>query len=175
MSNNTFSFSPAEYIAIHKFLFTGILDIKTARKIRKYDISKDESILNGNSVSYGRADSIRETLDYDFAKEKAFNYKGLTKREKAQHIAKFMSGIWQIHPFGEWNTRTTAVFIIKYLRTLGFKANNELFEENSLYFRNALIRANYNNLEKSIYETMEYLNRFFENLLLDKKNLLDKP
>ncbi|MCL2484767.1 MAG: Fic family protein [Endomicrobia bacterium] len=173
LSNNTFVFSPAEYIAIHKFLFIDILDSITAGKIREYDISKDEPILNWDSVSYGRANSIRETLDYDFAQEKAFSYKGLTKQEKVEHIVKFMSGIWQIHPFGEGNTRTTAVFIIKYLRTLGFKANNDLFEENSLYFRNALVRANYNNLENGIYETMEYLNRFFGNLLLGEKNVLN--
>jgi fido (protein-threonine AMPylation protein) len=173
LSNNTFALSPAEFISIHKFLFTGILDSKITGKIRRYDISKDEAILNGDSVSYGRADSIRETMDYDFKQEKAFNFKGLTKQEKVEHIMKFMSGIWQIHPFGEGNTRTTAVFIIKYLRTLCFKTNNELFDENSLYFRNALVRANYNNLEKGVYETFEFLRRFFGNLLLNEKNRLN--
>ena len=173
LSNKTFTFNPAELISIHKFLFTGILDDKITGKFRKYDISKDEPILNGDSVSYSRADSIKETLDYDFKKEKSFNFKGLTKQEKVEHIAEFMSDIWQIHPFGEGNTRTMAVFIIKYIRTLGFKANNELFDENSLYFRNALVRANYNNLEKGIYETKEYLHRFFGNLLLGEKNKLN--
>ena len=173
LAKNAFSFSPAEFIAIHKYLFTGILGATTAGKIRKYDISKDEPILNGDSVSYGRADSIRETLNYDFETEKAFKYSGLDKREKVKHIAKFTSDIWQIHPFGEGNTRTTAVFIIKYLRALGFSANNDLFEKNSKYFRNALVRANYQNLEKDVHYTMEYLNRFFGNLLLDEKNTLD--
>jgi fido (protein-threonine AMPylation protein) len=173
LSNNTFAFSPAELVSIHKFLFTGILDAKTAGKIRRDDIYKNEPILNGDTVSYGRADSIKETLDYDFAQEKTFNFKGLTKREKVEHIAKFLSGIWQIHPFGEGNTRTTATFIIKYLRTLGFNADNEFFEKNALYFRNALVRANYNDLENGVYDTMEYLHRFFGNMLLDEKNKLN--
>jgi fido (protein-threonine AMPylation protein) len=173
LGKNSFTFSPAEFISIHKYLFTGLLDGVTAGKIRKYDISKDEAILNGDTVNYGRADSIREMLNYDFETEKAFKYSGLDKQEKVKHITKFTSDIWQVHPFGEGNTRTTAVFIIKYLRTLGFSANNDLFEKNSKYFRNALVRANYQNLEKDVYYTMEYLNRFFGNLLLGEKNTLD--
>jgi len=173
LSTNTFSFSPAELISIHKALFTGILDRKIAGKIRDYDITKDEPILNGDTVVYGRADSIKETLDYDFAQEKNFNYKGLSKREKVEQLAKFTSGIWQIHPFGEGNTRATAVFIIKYLYTLGFKTINDMFEKNAKYFRNALVRANYQNLAEDIPYTMEFLNKFFGNLLLGEKNLLD--
>lgn len=129
--------------------------------------------MNGDSVSYGRAYSIKEMLDYDFDREKKFLYRGLNKIEKVEHIAKFLSCIWQIHPFGEGNTRTTAVFIIKYLRALGFDADNVLFEKNSKYFRNALVRANYQNLEKEIDYTMEYLSRFFGNLLLGEKNILN--
>ena len=173
LSTHTFSFSPAELISIHKALFSGIFDDEIAGKIRAYDITKKEPILNGDTVIYGRADSIMETLDYDFGQEKKFNYKGLSKREKVERLAKFTSGIWQIHPFGEGNTRATAVFIIKYLYTLGFVTNNDLFEQNSKYFRNALVRANYQNLNQDIYYTMEYLNKFFGNLLLGEKNLLD--
>ena len=173
LSTHTFSFSPAELISIHKVLFTGILDKEIAGKIRTYDITKKEPILNGDTVVCGRADSILETLDYDFAQEKKFNYKGLSKREKVEQLAKFTSGIWQIHPFGESNTRTTAVFIIKYLYTLGFSTNNDMFEAYSKYFRNALVRANYQNLDKDIYYTYEYLNKFFGNLLLGENNLLD--
>ncbi len=173
LSTHTFSFSPAELISIHKVLFSGIFDDEIAGKFRTYDITKKESILNGDTVIYGRADSIMETLDYDFEQEKKFNYKGLSKREKVERLAKFTSGIWQIHPFGEGNTRATAVFIIKYLYTLGFVTNNDLFEQNSKYFRNALVRANYQNLNQDIYYTMEYLNKFFGNLLLGEKNLLD--
>ena len=173
LSTHTFSFSPAELISIHKALFSGIFDDEIAGKIRTYDITKKEPILNGDTVIYGRADSIMETLDYDFEQEKKFNYKGLSKREKVERLAKFTSGIWQIHPFGEGNTRATAVFIIKYLYTLGFVTNHDLFEQNSKYFRNALVRANYQNLNQDIYYTMEYLNKFFRNLLLGEKNLLD--
>lgn len=173
LSTHTFSFSPAELISIHKALFSGIFDDEIAGKIRTYDITKKEPILNGDTVIYGRADSIMETLEYDFEQEKKFNYKGLSKREKVERLAKFTSGIWQIHPFGEGNTRATAVFIIKYLYTLGFVTNNDLFEQNSKYFRNALVRANYQNLNQDIYYTMEYLNKFFGNLLLGEKNLLD--
>ena len=90
----------------------------------------------------------------------------------AENIAKFTSGLWQIHAFGEGNTRTTAIFIIKYLRTFGFDVTNDIFAENAWYFRNALVRANYNNLKLGIHATQEYLDRFFENLLLGENNIL---
>ena len=172
LSKNAFTFSPAEYIAIHKHLFTGILDAKTTGKLRNYDITKAEPILQGDTVQYGSALNLRETLDYDFAQEKKFSYKGLSKKQAAAHVAEFTSSLWQIHPFGEGNTRTTAVFLIKYLRLLGFKADNALFEENALYFRNALVRANYKNLEYGIDQTTEYLDRFFGNLLFGEKHAL---
>jgi fido (protein-threonine AMPylation protein) len=174
LESNTFSFSPAEYLSIHKYLFSGILNHKIVGKFRKYDITKPEAVLNGDTVIYGRSDSISETLDYDFKQEKKFDYKGLSQDEIVRHIAKFVSDIWQIHAFGEGNTRTTAVFAIKYLRLLGFKtANNELFDKNSLYFRNALVRANYQDLKNGVSYTMEYLNRFFGNLLLGEHNKLN--
>ena len=116
---------------------------------------------------YASYDSIRDTLDYDFSQEKNFSYEGLTVEESVKHVAKFTSGIWQIHPFGEGNTRSTAVFIIKYLKTFGFTVSNETFAENSWYFRNALVRANYNNWQNGIHATTEFLELFFENLLLN--------
>ena len=173
LSTHTFSFSPAELISIHKALFSGIFGDEIAGKIRTYDITKKEPILNGDTVIYGRADSIMETLDYDFGQEKKFNYKGLSKREKVERLAKFTSGIWQIHPFGEGNTRATAVFIIKYLYTLGFEMCSNVFVSYAKYLRNALVRANYQNLNQDIYCTMKYLNKFFGNLLLGEENLLD--
>ena len=173
LSTHTFTFSPAELISIHKTLFSGILDDNISGKIRNYEITKKEPILNGDTVIYGRSDSIKETLDYDFDIEKNFKYKGLTNEEKVRRIEKFISGLWQIHPFGEGNTRTTAVFTIKYLYTLGFETNNDLFEENSKYFRNALVRANYQNLKNDIPYTMKYLDNFFDNLLLGGKHTLD--
>ena len=149
------------------------MDDKIAGKIRTYDIVKEEEILNGGTVLYGRATTIIDMLDYDFRTEKEFDYKGLSKKEKVEHLVKFISGIWQIHPFAEGNTRTTAVFAIKYLYTLGFKLNKLPFKECSKYFRNALVRANYQNLDKGIPYTMTYLNKFFGNLLLDEENVLD--
>ena len=173
LSEKTFTFSPAEYKSIHGALFDGVLDKKIAGQFRTYNITKKEEILNNDTVVYGRADSIAETLEYDFAQEKQFDYSNLTKRQRIEHIERFMSGIWQIHPFGEGNTRATVVFIIKYLDTLGLHTNNEMFEKHAKYFRNALVRANYQNLEKNIPYTMEYLNKFFGNLLLGEKNRLD--
>jgi len=170
LSEKTFVFSPAEYVAIHRRLFTGIFAF--AGKIRDYNISKAEWVLNGQSVVYAGADSIRATLDYDFSQEKTFAYKGLDKRRTSEHIARFVSSIWQIHAFGEGNTRATAVFAIKYLRTLGFKVENDLFAENSWYFRNALVRANYNDHANGVYATLEYANLFFANLLLGENNPL---
>lgn len=170
LSEKTFSFSPAEYITIHKRLFTGIY--KFAGKIRDYNISKNEWVLNGETVYYASADSIRATLDYDFEQEKSFVYKGLAKEQIAEHFARFVSGLWQIHAFGEGNTRTTAVFTIKYLRTFGFAISNDLFAEHSWYFRNALVRANYADYKNNVYSTLEYLGRFFGNLLLGESNPL---
>ncbi|MCL1979303.1 MAG: Fic family protein [Methanomassiliicoccaceae archaeon] len=170
LSERSFTLSPAEYTTIHKRLFEGLYD--HAGKIRDYDISKSEWVLGGETVFYASADSIRATLDYDFLQEKNYNYRGKSKEEIARHIAKFVSGLWQIHAFGEGNTRTTAVFVIKYLHTLGFNVTNDIFTDNSWYFRNALVRANYNNLKNNIYSTTEYLDRFFGNLLLGEKNVL---
>lgn len=121
---------------------------------------------------YASADSLKATFEYDFEQEKKFSYKGLNEQETIEHIARFISYLWQIHIFGEGNTRTTAIFLIKYLRTFGFKVDNELFEQHSWYFRNALVRANYKNLAKNIHATNEFLLRFFENLLFGEKNIL---
>jgi fido (protein-threonine AMPylation protein) len=170
LSENTFSFSPVEYINIHKQLFEGVFD--HAGKIRDYNISKKEWVLKGESVLYAGAKNILSTLDYDFNQETLFNYKKITLLDSIKHIAKFVSDIWQIHPFGEGNTRTTAVFTIKYLRNLGFNVNNDAFAKHSWYFRNALVRANYNNLQKGIFATNEYLELFFFNLLLNENNEL---
>ncbi len=170
LSETAFSFSPNEYIAIHRKLFQGIY--KHAGKIRDYNITKKEWVLNGETVTYGSASELRATLEYDFSQEKDFNYRGLSMDEIIHHLAVFISRLWQIHIFGEGNTRTTAVFFIKYLRTLGFSATNDIFAENAWYFRNALVRANYTNLKKGIHETTEYLEVFLRNLLLNEKNEL---
>ncbi len=170
LSETAFSFSPNEYISIHRRPFQGMY--KEAGKIRDYNITKKEWVLDGATVVYGSALELKATLEYDFSQEKNFSYKGLSMDEIIHHLAVFISRLWQIHIFGEGNTRTTAVFFIKYLRTLGFSATNDIFAENAWYFRNALVRANYTNLQKGIYETTEYLEIFLRNLLLNKKNEL---
>ena len=170
LSETAFSFSPNEYVSIHRKLFQGIY--KHAGKIRDYNITKKEWVLDGATVMYGSASELRATLEYDFSQEKDFSYKGLSMDEIIHHLAVFVSRLWQIHIFGEGNTRTTAVFFIKYLRTLGFSATNDIFAENAWYFRNALVRANYTNLQKGIHETTEYLEAFLRHLLLNEKNEL---
>ena len=143
-----------------------------AGKLRDYNITKKEWVLDGASVTYGIAIELKETLEYDLSLEQQFNYKGLNTNDIIQHLASFITRLWQIHVFGEGNTRTTAVFGIKYMRSLGFDVTNDIFEENAWYFRNALVRANYTNLQAGIYETTEYLEIFLRNLLLNDHNEL---
>lgn len=170
LNEKTFHFSPAEYKMIHKRLFADVF--KHAGEIRTYNITKKEWILKDDTVLYASFESINDTLNYDFIVEKEFSYEGLSTIEAIKHIAKFTADIWQIHPFCEGNTRATAVFIIKYLKSFGFDVNNDLFSKNSWYFRNALVRANYNNVKNGVTATTKYLEMFFENLLLGKNNEL---
>ena len=170
LSEPAFSFTPNEYISIHKKLFTGIYD--HAGRLRDYNITKKEWVLDGASVLYGSASELRATLEYDFSEERKFSYKGLGMDEILHHLAVFVSRLWQIHVFGEGNTRTTAVFFIKYLRSLGFEADNDSFAENAWYFRNALVRANFNDLKNGIHETTEFLELFLRNLLLNEEHPL---
>lgn len=172
LAENTFSFTPDLLLSIHKRLFSGVFYKVKAGSFRDYNISKKEWVLDGESVLYANADMIRQTLDYDFNQEKSFDYSKVSKIDAVKHLTRFVANIWQIHPFGEGNTRTTAVFTIKYLNSLGFKVNNEPFDKNSWYFRNALVRANYTNITKGIYMNAEYLEKFFRNLLLDESNEL---
>ena len=170
ISEKAFSFTYQEYLSIHRRLFTGIYS--HAGRIRDYNITKKEWVLDGATVIYGSATELLATLDYDFSCEKKFSYKNLSMDEIIHHLAVFISRLWQIHVFGEGNTRTTAVFLIKYLHTLGFDVTNSTFAENAWYFRNALVRANYNNLKNGIHETTEYLELFLRNLLLNENNPL---
>ena len=170
LSEKSFVFSPAQYISIHSQLFKGIY--KHAGKIRDYNITKNEWVLDGDTVMYGGALDLKATLEYDFSVEKDFSYKNLSMDEIIKHLAVFIARLWQIHIFSEGNTRTTAVFFIKYLRTLGFDVTNDIFAEHAWYFRNALVRANYTNLKKGVHETTEYLELFLRNLLLGESNPL---
>lgn len=171
LSEQTFTFSPIEYLNIHRRLFQGIYS--HAGKIREYNITKQEWVLNGETILYASAESLKATLEYDLEQEKKFSYNGLSQQEIIEHITHFISYLWQIHIFCEGNTRTTAIFLIKYLRKLGYKeVNNELFAEHSWYFRNALVRANYEDLSKGIHKTDQYLIRFLSNLLLNENHSL---
>lgn len=170
LSERAFSFTPHEYLSIHKRLFTGIY--AHAGCVRDYNITKEEWVLGGATVLYGSASELCAALEYDFSQEKKFSYRNLSMDEIIHHLAVFISRLWQIHVFGEGNTRTTAVFFIKYLRTLGFDVTNDIFAEHAWYFRNALVRANYNDLKNGIHETTEYLEMFLRNLLLNEKHPL---
>ena len=165
-----FSFSPAQYLSIHRRLFEGIY--KHAGKLRDYNITKSEWVLDGDTVTYGGWSELRATLEYDFGQEKEFRYDGLSMDEVIRHLARFISRLWQIHVFGEGNTRTTAVFFALYLRSLGFHVTNDVFRDNAWYFRNAMVRANYSNLQKGVHETTEYLELFLRDLLLGENHLL---
>ena len=170
LTEKSFSFSP-EYLArIHRHLFQGLF--KFAGRYRDYDITKREWVLDGDTVLYASASMIQATLNYDFSQERQVKYTFLDTDKAIEQIAGFISGIWQIHPFGEGNTRTTAVFTLKYLQSFGFEVKNDMFKDHSWYFRNALVRANYNNYPKGISATNEYLVRFFRNLLLGEENEL---
>ena len=170
LEDKSFGFSPVALKNIHKFLFKDIYDF--AGNYRNYNITKNEEILNGDTVKCVNYQDIESYIEYDFKEEKDFDYSKLNKDELISHIIKFTSSIWQIHPFGEGNTRTTAVFIEKYLNSIGFNINNDMFKNNSLYFRNALVRSNYGNIPKGIYPTFQYLAMFFENLLQGKEHEL---
>ena len=170
LQTDAFTYSVAGLAAIHRAIFEGVF--KHAGRFRDYDISKKEWVLRGDSVLYGRWQDLRMAIEYDLGQEHQFDYTGLKKDQMVEHLAKFVSGLWQIHPFGEGNTRTTAIFTIKYLRSQGFSVNNDMFERHSWYFRNALVRANYRNLEKGIGYEPIFLVRFFRNLLLGENHTL---
>lgn len=170
LQTDAFTYSVAGLTAIHRAIFEGVF--KHAGRFRDYDISKKEWVLRGDSVLYGRWQDLRMAVEYDLEQERQFSYTALSKDQMVEHLAKFVAGLWQIHPFGEGNTRTTAIFTIKYLRSQGFSVNNDLFERYSWYFRNALVRANYRNLQKGISYEPIFLVRFFRNLLLGENNTL---
>ena len=167
LSSPTFDFSTGGYQSVHRRVFKGVM--KHAGEFRKYDITKKEWVLEGDTVLYLNWEDLRRAIDYDLEQERAYSYKGKSQDEMISHLTKFVSGLWQIHAFGEGNTRTTAVFTIQYLRSLGFDVNNDLFAKHSWYFRNALVRANYHNIAMGIDYTPIYLERFFRNLLLGEQ------
>ena len=169
-NDQAFTFSPVTIKYIHKMLFKDVYP--HAGEYRPYDFTRDEPILNGKSVKYASHHMIHDTFAYDFEEEKRKSYAGVSKEVILKRIAKFTSDIWQVHAFCEGNTRITAIFMELYLRSIGFKVNNDLFKEHSKYFRNALVRANYTDYSNDIYEDMSFLIKFYENLLFEGKNVL---
>ncbi len=170
LNERSFAFSVVGLTAIHRRIFDGVF--KFAGQIRNYNITKKEWVLRGDTVLYVSAPDIRNAIEYDFEQEKKFDYTGLNINQIISHLTDFVAGIWQIHPFQEGNTRTTAVFTIQYLRSMGFNVENDLFANNSWYFRNALVRANYQNLRQGVNRESTYLEKFFRNLLLGEQNEL---
>jgi len=170
LSEMAFTMSPIELLSIHRRLFEDIYTF--AGNVRTYNISKKEYILNGETVEYGDYKNLNEMIEHDIDKEKRFDYSTIEDMQRVEHFARFIADLWQIHPFAEGNTRTTAVFAIKYLRKLGFDVNNDSFEKESWYFRNALVRANYTDFKKNIHKTDIWLMKFLGNLLFDEKNIL---
>lgn len=177
LEDGSFTFSPIYLKSIHRRLFENIFEGELegwAGKFREINITKKEPILDGDTVTYANHFDILDYLKYDFEEEKSKDYTKLSQEQQVQRVAKFTSAIWQTHPFREGNTRTTAVFIEKYLRTKGYNVNNELFKENSVYFRNALVLSNYTNISKGINSNYEYLYSFFKKLLIDREIKLEK-
>lgn len=171
ISDDAFSFTVGQFISIHSYLFDGI--IKNSGKLREYNFTKPEWVLDNASVTYGDFRQLKQTLEYDFSVEQSFNYKGQSIDSIIDHLSIFIANLWQIHVFEEGNTRTTAVFVIKYLRSLGFDITNDEFAKNAWYFRNALVRANYTNISKGIFEDRSFLVLFLRNLLLGENNALE--
>ena len=171
ISDDSFTFSVGQLISIHKQLFDGVFS--HAGKLRTYNFIKKEWVLDGASVWYGDYRELETALQYDFDVERRFNYSRLSMDDIIDHLSIFISNLWQIHAFEEGNTRTTAVFIIKYLRSLGFDVTNDTFAKNASYFRNALVRANYKHIRKGVYEDRSFLIKFLKNLLLGENNPLN--
>ena len=170
ISEDYFTFSIGQLMTIHKELFDGVFE--HAGKLRRYNFSKKEWVLDGASVLYGDYRELESTLQYDFNLEMQFDYSKLDINETIEHLALFIANLWQIHAFEEGNTRTVAVFFIKYLRSLGFDVTNDTFAKNAWYFRNALVRSNYTNVIKKIFPNRKFLVMFLRNLLLGEKNEL---
>lgn len=167
LDHGSFTFSPQMLKSIHKYLFRDIFSDEMTGNFRNYNITKSEPILNGDTVIYGDYNMIKDLYEYDFENERAYKYKYPIDTKQIRHLSDFVSRVWQVHPFGEGNTRTTAVFTELYLRSMGFDVNNDMFKEYATYFRGALVRSNYRNVKMGIDVTYDYLDKFFSNLLTD--------
>ena len=163
LNEPSFAFSLVGLTSVHRRIFEGVF--KFAGQLRQVELSRKEWVLGENaSVSYQQAVDLREAIEYDLSREKEFDYSNRPMAEVIKHLSHFIADLWQIHPFREGNTRTTAVFLIKYLRSMGIPATNDMFKHHSWYFRNALVRASYKGL--NISPTTEFVERFLRNVIL---------
>ena len=163
LADKSFTFSPVTLLGYHRKLFSGIETFHyPVGEFRKLNITKKEPVLGGTSVSYTDYEMIKDTLTWDFEQEKGKDYRGQSRVEVAHAVMAFISNVWQVHPFREEDTRTIAVFAIKYLNTSGFELNNEPFKNHSRYFLDSLALANAGRMNR----TDKYLRMFTENALL---------
>lgn len=175
LSDQSFTFSPIYLKLIHRTLFDGVFQGKMANYVgmfRDFNITKSEAILNGDTVIYGNYKDLMDYLQYDFEVESSIDYSKLSRIEQIKRLSKFTSSIWQVHPFCEGNTRTIAVFIQKYLISMGWDVNNDMFKDNSLYFRNSLVLSNYSNMKNNVAVNFDYLHSFYNELIGEKENKL---
>ncbi len=168
LARNAFLFDPGMLDDIHAHLFQDMDEDAFRPGAHKTDaLQKQEPILNGDSILYADPSIVDRALKFAFDEERAFAYAPAFDAAQLEHLARFAARIWQVHPFAEGNTRTTAAFLILYLRHLGFDAESEPFERHSRYFRDALVRANYRNARAAAMPDLQPLVRFFDNLLND--------
>jgi len=176
LEDDGFSLSPIMLDNIHARIFEPAtvvgFDRRWVGRHRTVNITKSEPVLGGRSVTYADWRMISDQLRYDFSEERRHCYGSSLNEEFVRHFSRFIANIWQTHAFREGNTRTVALFSQKYLRYLGVRCDNMLFMDNSLFYRDALVRANFSNLELGIAEDLSFLNAFYENLVLDKNHNL---
>lgn len=155
---------------IHRKLFEGILE--NAGEYRKKNIAKREWALDGELLLYPPAKNIANSLEKILSQERKFSFDDLENSQIANHIANFISDLWQIHPFEKYNTQTIAIFFIKYLEHFGLDFSDETLARRPVYFRNSLVRSAYSDGEK-IKADAKYFERLVQNILCSAKNELD--
>lgn len=170
LSDNSFIFSEEGLALTHKRIFNGVSE--HFGEFRETKLEKKEWLLNGDTLKFIYGKDIREAVETEIQNEIYFDYKTLSDVKKLRHISVLTSNLWLIHPFNNGNTCTIAVFMIQYLRSMGFDVNTDVFAEKSWYFRNALVRANYKNLDIGVDYDFKYLERFFDNLVFGGNNRL---
>lgn len=166
-SGQAVDFSTDGYLNLHRQVFDGVYD--HAGQLRTCDLVKKEWVLEKNTVIYLHWEEIRIALDSNFDFKENINYQHRKGRELVDWISQFTAAVWHIHPFNEGNTRTTAVMAILIARSLGHDLHTDVFAEHSWYYRNAMVRANYMDLDRNVHIHPEFLIRFYSNWLLGEQ------